>query len=179
MVPDGDVCYDRSFVLSFLLLKLNSWLAHAAFPHSPFLPRLLSYYNSLLNGSPSQFKYSRNDGELMAQLLLASGADEWMKVEEVEEALEGSGLVAATAVEAVRLGGELARKCYFVVVLGLVSLHGRTNPYLAIVHKDKNHLGQIEFAKRIDELIHLNPNVPPLPLRSRRSTLKSSKTPIP
>ena len=46
-----------------------------------------------------------------------------------------------------------------MVVLGLTALHGRTDPYISIVHMEKNHLGQMEFAKRVDALFHLNPKV--------------------
>ena len=63
-----------------------------------------------------------------------------------------------------------------MVVLGLTALHGRTDPYISIVHKEKNHLGQMEFAKRVDSLIHLNPKVALLSRRSKKSTCKSSRT---
>lgn len=66
-------------------------------------------------------------------------------------------------------------QCYFVVVLGVISLHGRTNPYIPIVHQEKNHIGQIEFAKRINDLIHLNPQVQFSKFRLKKSTWKLSK----
>jgi hypothetical protein len=55
-----------------------------------------------------------------------------------------------------------------VVVLGLIALHGRTDPFIPIVHKEKSHQGQMEFAKRVDSLIHLNPKVTPLSRRSKK-----------
>lgn len=35
------------------------------------------------------------------------------------------------------------------MTMGLVGLHARINPFLPIVHHDKNHAGEIRFAARI------------------------------
>lgn len=115
----------------------------------------------------------------MAQILLESQASECVQEDQLEELLEGSALVAATAAEALRQGQWIKHESYFVVVLGLIGLHGRTHPYIPIVHKEKNHLGQIEFARKVDSLIHLNPKVSSFRFRSTRSTWRSSRTPTP
>lgn len=80
MVPDNTSCnYGRQFVSSFLLIKLNSWAAYSAFPKAAFIPQLLDFFNRMPH-SPA-FKFSRNDGELMAQILLESQAYKWLKEE--------------------------------------------------------------------------------------------------
>lgn len=88
----------------------------------------------------------------------------------MEEILEGSALVASTAIETYKSVKQFLEKCYYSTVLGISSLHGRTNPYIPIVHVEKNHPGQIEFAKRMDELIHFNPKVKFSRLRFKKST---------
>jgi len=53
--------------------------------------------------------------------------------------LAGSALVAVTGLFALKEVGQLLGKTELVVVLGLTSLQARTNPFIPIVHKDKNH----------------------------------------
>jgi len=180
MVPEQGPTYSSRFVADFLLIKLNNWIAFSAFPSAAFLPALAAYYNRVLqHNAACCLKYSRNDGELVAQILLESQASDCVQEDELDELLEGSALVGATAAEALRQGQWVKNESYFVVVLGLIALHGRTHPYIPIVHKEKNHLGQIEFARKVDSLIHLNPKVSPFRFRSTRSTWKSSRTPTP
>lgn len=115
----------------------------------------------------------------MAQILLESRAFIYMKSSDLEEIIEGSALVASTAIEVYKSVKPFLEKCYYSTVLGISSLHGRTNPYISIVHVEKNHPGQIEFAKRMDELIHFSPKVKFCQLRFRKSTWTSSKIRIP
>lgn len=64
-------------------------------------------------------------------------------------------MVAATAVFALKELPELLTRSERIVVMGLVSLFARTAPFLDVVHQDKNHAGEIQFARTINSLIHL------------------------
>lgn len=69
-----------------------------------------------------------------------------MPFDEVDELLEGSALIAATALAALEIFRNIMVKSELAVVLGLTSLHCRTQPFIAIVNEEKNHPGQIKFA---------------------------------
>jgi len=43
--------------------------------------------------------------------------------------------------------------------MSLVSLYARTHPFRAIVHKDKNHQGEIDFAAVIFDYIQIDQTV--------------------
>jgi hypothetical protein len=58
-------------------------------------------------------------------------------------------MITATAIEAFNYTESLLKKSEQVICLGLNSLHARLNPFIAIVHKDKNHLGESIFAANI------------------------------
>lgn len=105
ILPDSALIYPQQFVQDFLLIKLNSWTAYSSFSNKGFMPQLARYYQQLQN-TPSTFKCSRNDSELTAQLLLESGAWEWVEEGELGDILEGSALVGATTVEALRRVGQ-------------------------------------------------------------------------
>lgn len=62
---------------------------------------------------------------------------------DLDEILEGSALVGSSVIETYKIVEKIIGKCYFNVVLGTVSLRGRTEPYIPIVHAEKNHWGQI------------------------------------
>ena len=85
----------------------------------------------------------------MAQVLLASHTHRLLTVGQLEEVLEAKGLVTATLIETYRLTSAFLCRSEFVVTMGLVSLHARVNPFLPIVHQDKNHPGECRFAARI------------------------------
>jgi hypothetical protein len=77
---------------------LNSWLTVSSFASQDFISQLVRYYNDFQENAFSIFRHSRNDGELMAQILLESQAYEWLREDDLEEVLEGNALVGATAV---------------------------------------------------------------------------------
>ena len=105
MVPEGGPTYSPQFVADFLLIKLNNWLAFSSFSFAPFLPALTTYYNRIRqDNAASTLNHSRNDGELTAQILLDSQACDYVQEDDIEEILEGSALVAATAAHALRQG---------------------------------------------------------------------------
>lgn len=51
--------------------------------------------------------------------------------------------------------------------MSLVSLYARLNPFIAIVHKDKNHKGECDYAAKIFEYMQLDPKVESFLLRSK------------
>jgi len=58
-------------------------------------------------------------------------------------------MITATAIEAFNSVEVLLKKSEQVTCLGLNSLHSRLNPFISIVHKDKNHSGESIFAANI------------------------------
>lgn len=63
--------------------------------------------------------------------------------------------------------------------MSLVSLFARLNPFIAIVHKDKNHRGECEYAAKIFEYMQLDPNVKQLLYRLKNLNYLCLKTPTP
>ena len=168
VLPGGDELVLATEVVSnFLIIKLNSWLRSRPVASELFYSRLIDYHNGQWE-VPSAARFSRDDGQLTAQLLLSSNAYECVRREEVEDLLEGSATVAVAGLLAIRNCTALLEKFPYVLVMGLISLHARPNAYLPIVHEEKHHAGQIELAKRIHRLIPLHPEVEPALLRSRR-----------
>lgn len=47
----------------------------------------------------------------------------------------------------------------YAITMSLVGLYARLNPFISIVHKDKNHKGECDFAAKIYEYMQLDPNV--------------------
>lgn len=51
--------------------------------------------------------------------------------------------------------------------MSLVSLYARLNPFIAIVHKDKNHQGECDYAAKIFQYMQLDLKVLNILLRSK------------
>ena len=145
----------------YLLIKINSLARFGGNQWTSFVHHLSVFYN-LHRQHPSKypFKGSSNDAALVAQVLLASDTSQYLSEEMVAELLDSSGMVAATVAEVYFQVKSFLKKSEYVVTLGLVSLFARTNPFISIVHQDKNHKGECTFAANVFNLIHLDPAVP-------------------
>lgn len=64
-----------------------------------------------------------------------------------------------------------------MVSFGLTSLFARLNPFIPIVHKDKNHTGESTFAAHIFQKLQLNHEVYLSKFRSKRKICRLYKMP--
>lgn len=69
--------------------------------------------------------------------------------------VEGNGLLAASAVWFLGKTKEYLEKEEVAFCLSFVSLGGREMAFIPIVHKEKNHAGQIYFAEKIRSMFHV------------------------
>lgn len=77
----------------------------------------------------------------------------------MEKVLESSGLVVATMVEGYFRVSQFLRHDEYAVTLALTCLYAKVKPFVSIVHQDKNHKGECDFAATIFELMQLDSKV--------------------
>ena len=89
--------YSHSFVADYLLIKVNNLLSFGGEDFKTFAWNLGLFYNEYIKHPEKYpFRFSYNEAELMAQVMLHSHSYQFLTPEQAEIILKSGGMVVAS-----------------------------------------------------------------------------------
>lgn len=135
--------YPEKYIEIFLFIKLRSISRPECNLPRRFINQLVEVYNS------KNFKgiiVSNNQSEITSQIVGKIQGTISISIEDLDNILEGCSLLCTNGVWILYHGKQFLKKSEISFALAFVSLNGKKQAFLPLVHKEKNHHGQIKFA---------------------------------